>query len=332
MGLGDLARQAKHRARMAKHHASMARRGVDMVRDNRARRKADAPLRAAVREAMELPSLDNAGQGIWAIAMVRDEADVIERTLRHLAGQGVDQILVVDNGSTDGTRDILAALSDELPLEVGDDRMVAYEQSAKMTYLADIARESGARWIVPFDADELWFGTEGTIAESITATWTPILKTEMLNAFPLAEEEGRWGLDPTFQTHRKVAFRSFPGAILEMGNHEVKRPGTVGPGLGIVHLPWRSFEHFARKTRQGADALARSATPIGYGRHWRELGALDEEMLRERWEELLRGEAPESMTWRAQDQLIPVDLDQLTTWQAVQQALESGPAAAPPGA
>ena len=39
---------------------------------------------------------------------VRDEADVIESNLRFHAGLGVDAFVITDNGSVDGTREILA--------------------------------------------------------------------------------------------------------------------------------------------------------------------------------------------------------------------------------
>ena len=61
-----------------------------------------------------------------AILMVKDEADVIEACLRHLAGQ-VDQIICADNMSSDGTRERLAALIMEQAdrvLELRDGRVV----------------------------------------------------------------------------------------------------------------------------------------------------------------------------------------------------------------
>ena len=42
----------------------------------------------------------------FGVSMVRDEADVIEGTLRHMADE-VDELIVADNGSVDGTTDIL---------------------------------------------------------------------------------------------------------------------------------------------------------------------------------------------------------------------------------
>lgn len=45
--------------------------------------------------------------------MVRDEADIISQMLEHHIAQGVEVILVCDNGSTDGTFDILSQYKKE---------------------------------------------------------------------------------------------------------------------------------------------------------------------------------------------------------------------------
>src|SRR5260221_177566 len=100
---------------------------------------------------------------VIAVGMCRDEADVIAGTLLHLAGE-VDEIIVADNNSIDGTREILAELEDSIPLTVFDDPDVGYYQSAKMSHLARIAGERGAEWVLAYDADELWLA-EHKIAE-----------------------------------------------------------------------------------------------------------------------------------------------------------------------
>jgi hypothetical protein len=46
---------------------------------------------------------------IVGIAMVRDEIDVIERTVEHMAYQ-CDSVVIADNGSEDGTRELLGTL------------------------------------------------------------------------------------------------------------------------------------------------------------------------------------------------------------------------------
>src|SRR4029077_1502167 len=93
--------------------------------------------------------------------MVKDEADVIEAVLRHIAAQGVDGIIVADNDSDDATALILDELVGELPLHWQHDPDPAYYQSAKMTAMANQAHSYGATWVWPCDADELW--THGSV-------------------------------------------------------------------------------------------------------------------------------------------------------------------------
>ncbi|MBQ1762801.1 MAG: glycosyltransferase family 2 protein, partial [Aquincola sp.] len=53
-----------------------------------------------------------------ALGMVKNEADIVEAFVRHNL-HFVDLMVLLDNGSTDGTRDILEALQKEgLPLLV----------------------------------------------------------------------------------------------------------------------------------------------------------------------------------------------------------------------
>ena len=111
----------------------------------------------------DLPARRRERGEIWAITMVKNEADIIDRSVQHLLKQGVDHVLVADNLSTDATPDILTRLSRDHPVHVAHDRDPAHYQSWKMGLLAQAARRSGADWIVPFDADELWFGARGTL-------------------------------------------------------------------------------------------------------------------------------------------------------------------------
>lgn len=105
---------------------------------------------------------------IVGVAVVKDEADIIEPTIRHMATQ-VDGIIVADNRSTDGTRQILDRLAGELPVTVVDDPEVGYYQSRKTTDMLHLARAAGAEWCVPFDADEIAYSPFGRIADVLPA-------------------------------------------------------------------------------------------------------------------------------------------------------------------
>lgn len=215
--------------------------------------------------------------------MVKDEADVIEGVLRHMADE-VDRIVVADNLSTDDSRKILDELAEQLPLTIVDDADPAYYQSAKMTRLAEYAaREHDATWIVPFDADELWVFKGDRISVELAASNADVVHADLFHHFPTAvDPEG----DDPFRTiiwrqpHPaplpKVAFRWREGAVIEQGNHGVDlgTPVHIGGGLEVRHFPYRTVEQFTRKAVNGAAAYKATELPEHVGAHWRGYGAL----------------------------------------------------------
>jgi hypothetical protein len=230
---------------------------------------------------------------IWGITMVRDEADIIELTLRHMTAQGVDGLLVADNLSRDGTSTILERLRRELPLTVVPDEDPAYRQSEKMTALAERVHALGADWVVPFDADEIWRPHRGaaTIREAIEGSDASILVAPMFDHFPRPTlrrgsivDRMPWNR-PAEVMGMKVAVRWQPGAHLQMGNHDVD--GIDGARIGnlllIDHYPFRSWRQFRRKNRQGREAIQLTDEPAGICYHWRDLGGTSDTRLRVSW-------------------------------------------------
>ena len=218
--------------------------------------------------------------------MVRDEADIIEATVRQMASQ-VDRVLVADNGSEDGTRDILEQLAIELPVIVTDDPEPGYFQSRKMTGLAHEAAAGGAEWVVAFDADEFWYSPFGRIADVLAGHPGAVVAADIFDHVATARDDQAeadpvkrigWRRRASCPLH-KIACRPTLPVTIAQGNH-----GAVYPSLQplteqvvIRHFPHRSVEQLVRKVRNGAAAYAATDLPFAEGQHWREWGQLLEQ-------------------------------------------------------
>ena len=72
---------------------------------------------------------------IFGVMMVRNEADILRINLLYHLASGIDQVLVVDNGSTDGTAAILEGFADTKRVHVFS-RPGAYHQAETTTEFA----------------------------------------------------------------------------------------------------------------------------------------------------------------------------------------------------
>jgi hypothetical protein len=227
--------------------------------------------------------------------MVRDEEDIIEETVLNLFDEGIDQILVADNLSADATPRILASLAQRLPVHVVADPVGPYWQAEKMTLLARAAARFGARWIVPFDADEIWRGEDGlSVAETLRRSPTPIVSARWLDYVPIqVADRGPFANRcpyrvPEAREVGKVAFRANWLARLNTGNHSVALPDrSSSPGLRIAHFRFRSIEQMRHKAITAVAAIreARSSLRADY---WFELADGDTETAAEMLERLTK--------------------------------------------
>jgi hypothetical protein len=229
----------------------------------------------------------------------------------------VDAILVADNSSTDDTGALLAKLASSHPLYVAYDREPGHLQGIKMNLLCDAARRAGADWLIPFDADEFWFAPSRSLRDFFRSCKAHIVRARMHNLFPapgVAFGEGPWPLETAPHQSTKCAFRSHKYAQLSEGNHNVRRPGWSTDGLRILHVPWRSYEQFRRKSLQGREALSCNSLAPTVGEHWRHLGSLPEEAARQAWSSILNGKAVDGIMWSPGGPAQQVDPTDWLTW------------------
>jgi glycosyltransferase involved in cell wall biosynthesis len=233
--------------------------------------------------------------------LVRDEQDIIAEHLDYHLAQGVDEVIVTDNGSEDATLDILREYESRgvarIILEPSDD----YSQGKWVTRMARMAAsELGADWVINSDADEFWWPRSGTLASTFEGLGAEVgvVVARRTNFVPQPEDtrafwdrmtvRERESLNPVGKPlPPKLAHRAHPEIEVVQGNHRVR-----GPDLGerldddtveILHFPMRSYAQFENKIVKGGQAYARNRElPEKVGRTWRRL-----------YEVWQRGELPE---------------------------------------
>lgn len=169
---------------------------------------------------------------------VRNEEEVIETNLRYHAAQGVDAFIVIDNGSTDGTAEILRRYRDRglvhLIEEPGEDVWaLAHEWVTRMARIA--ATELDADWVIHTDADEFWWPIEGSLRDalaSVPEAYDVVVapRTEFL---PRPDGPGSFAerltvREAASRLRPKVAHRAAADVALRSGAHDVGLAGDAG--------------------------------------------------------------------------------------------------------
>ena len=221
--------------------------------------------------------------------LVRDEEDIVRENLDFHLAQGVDQVIVTDNGSEDATAEILREYESQgvlrLLFEASDD----YSQGRWVTRMARMAAAEGADWVINNDADEFWWPRAGplkTIFEQL-GDQVGMLVAHRENFVPRPEDgrpfwermtlRERESLNPLGKPlPPKLAHRADPEIEVAQGNHKVEG-AELGERLDdgsieILHFPMRTYEQFENKIVKGGRAYARNRElPHSTGRTWRRL-------------------------------------------------------------
>ncbi len=219
---------------------------------------------------------------IAGVLTVLGDEDVVALSVRNLLDQGVDMVFAAVGD--DAARRALVYFSARR-VHLSWQKGPYHKQQAWTDQLARHAAACGAEWIIPFDADEFWYGVGGTLAE-VVASVPPavnVLHAEL-------SHHNTWDdrvVPP--ESLPKVMYRWQPDAKIGPGNHTVDMPGVVAePGrVQIRHLQYRSFEHFCDKVRIRNERLAPEGRARGDGVHHLRLEGANESELRAVYEALM---------------------------------------------
>jgi glycosyltransferase involved in cell wall biosynthesis len=231
--------------------------------------------------------------------LVRNEADIIRDVIEYHISRGVDHFIVTDNGSDDGTVEIIEEYKRAGLAELIHETEDNYAQAEWVTRMALAARERlGADWIINSDADEFWYHPSGSLKAVCAGHSETLLRLRRRNMLPpLAGEYSERAsalssmklavVTPQFESSRenldhymlmrlgpKVVCRAAGLLSVAQGNHDGHyshdKIVSDADNARIYHYPIRSYSQFERKVIQGGEALARnSSLPIGSGYHWR---------------------------------------------------------------
>jgi glycosyltransferase involved in cell wall biosynthesis len=270
--------------------------------------------------------------------LVRDEQDVLRENLEfHLAG-GVDEIILMDNLSSDGTAEIAREYERAGRLHYLFQPQDDYAQGRWVTHMARRAcEELRADWVIHSDADEFWWPHAGSIKDALASVdaGAVAVSVERTNFVTRADNgEPFWrrmnvrraaSVNSLGQPlPSKVAHRASPDIVIAQGNHGASfgnRPARlVAAPITILHFPVRSRAQFLNKIVKGGAAYARNTDlDPATGKTWRDLyrryldgtfdEAYDNEVLSD--EQIARGVATGTLV---RDDRLAVALDDRTRW------------------
>lgn len=204
--------------------------------------------------------------------MVRDEADLIARTLEHHLAHGVDHIIVTDNGSTDGTAEILQGYADRGRIDLRHDPSHRKQQGSVVTGMArDAARQYDADWVINADADEFWLPVDRALTlRDVFEQLDPAMQSFTVDVVDMIGAPAKEGTGLQRLIYRDLRSQDVmnqvgvfahatpdavhvgdPEIIVHQGNHFVSLASRGAPPeplrLEVLHFPWRSWQQFSHK-------------------------------------------------------------------------------------
>jgi hypothetical protein len=205
--------------------------------------------------------------------LARNEADIVDAQIAFHLHAGVDFVIATDNGSTDGTTEILQRYARDGLLHYLREDADDWRQGKWVTRMARLAAtEFGADWVINSDADEFWWPRGGTLKDVLSeipsrfglvrGCWRHFVPRhrdgqsfDELMTVRLGRPAFPGDKRTVYHAHQKVAHRASPDVIVETGNHDAValglEPLRSWYPLEVLHFSIRSPEQVAKKARGG---------------------------------------------------------------------------------
>ena len=233
---------------------------------------------------------------VAGISQVRNEIEVIDFAIWHHLDQGLDRLFISDNGSTDGTLEVIREWSER------DDRVVLYNndgpfhQERALTLMAQMAYEDGCAWCIPFDGDELWLSDNGLKTDIMSLDdYEDGVRVHLVNFIQNYNHSTlpyeiyssvKWKIPDSinyatqveveYKLRSMLEFRWDRKHILKLSDNLYIGEGshTAAPSFRFIrcddprwkvyHVPIRSYTHMIRKAENGL-RIKEAGYPYGYG-------------------------------------------------------------------
>jgi hypothetical protein len=225
-----------------------------------------------------------------AVCMVKNESDVIESYIRHNS-KYVDSFVIIDNGSKDGTNEILKSLATEgFDITNYDESQSAYDQELLMNkYIDIIISDYNPEFIFPLDSDEF---IETKMSGRVFIDSLPDDKFSLLKwrtYIPTPSDNGAELFIPKRISHsRKACLEKFEKVIIPTKLFQMKR-GRLTAGnhsiynvdendfyrlttSNVAHFPIRCEQQVVSKVTVGYINIMSSTNWSGEGGyHWKNI-------------------------------------------------------------
>lgn len=208
--------------------------------------------------------------------VVKDEVDIIGANIKYHLARGVDRIIITDNGSTDGTLDVINPYVADDVVELLHEPAGEFKQSEWVSRMAEIAyHKYGADWVIHSDTDEFWWPESNNLKSLLADVPEKIggLYALRYDFLPPLNSPSHFYDDMTMRETSsknfygrplppKVVHRGSHGVRVLSGNHDIdsEHLGSMkkSDDISVFHFPMRSYEQYERKVIKGGESYKKT--------------------------------------------------------------------------